>query len=515
MNTSPRRRVWLRLLIGIGIGAVVVVAIASVYAGRIAKKHLVESLEQHYHAKVELKDFKVLVFPRIVIIGNELAMHQRRGAEGLPPFIQIQKFTTDASIIDLLRKKKRIRLVTLNGLQINVARRGDNKDEANDQDQGKGKKNIPDFVIDEVEADGTKLTVFPKDQKKDPMVWDIQKLHLKSAGNYTSMNYKATLKNATPPGMINSQGYFGPLNVDDIGQTPLGGEYKFRDADLGVFHGISGKLASDGRFEGKLEKMAVDGKTDIPDFQVGGKPVELKTEFHAIVDGTNGDTTLDPVHVMFLNSEMMAKGKVEGSEGQQGKTISLTVDTQKARVEDILALVVKGEPPLKGNATFHTSFELPPGKQDVMEKLKLKGTFGLEQTKFTKNGLQQKVAKLSAKAQGKDEPVPAGDTASNFHGNFTLGNGQARFSKLQFDVPGAKVDLTGDFNLKSEELDFQGHLYMDATLSQMTSGVKGFFAKIVQPLVTKNNDTVIPIKITGTRKEPKFGVQLGKLLKRQ
>lgn len=510
------KQFWIRFGIGLAIGAVVVVAIASVYAGRIARKHLIESLEQHYHAKVELKDFKVLVFPRIVIIGNELKMHQQAGKTDLPPFIAIKKFTTDAGIIDLLLKKKRIRMVTLEGLEINVARRDEGGKEQ-DKDESGGKKNIPDFVIDEVNADGTKLTVFPKDQKKDPMVWDIQKLHLKAAGNYTSMNYKATLTNATPPGLIHSQGYFGPLNVDDIGQTPLGGEYKFRDADLGAFHGISGKLASDGRFEGKLEKMEVDGKTDIPDFQVGdsGHPVDLKTEFHAIVDGTNGDTILEPVNVTFLQSQMVARGKVDGVEGQQGKTITLKVDTEKARVEDLLTLVVKGEPPLKGNADFHVQFVLPPGQQKVMERLKLKGNFGLEETKFTKSGLQEKIAKLSGKAQGKQTEVPAGDTASNFHGSFTLANGTVRFSRLQFDVPGAKVDLVGNFNLDSEALDFQGHLYMDAKLSEMTSGVKGFFAKMLQPLVTKNNDTVIPIKIGGTRKEPKFGVQVGKLLKRQ
>jgi hypothetical protein len=517
-HRKNRSRLWLKLIVVIALAGVAVVAIASAYAGRIARKHLVDAIEQHYRAKVELKEFTVLVFPRIVIHGEGLVMRQG-GRTDVPPFIAVEKFTTDASILDLLRKKKRIRSVTLDGLQINISRVKKDKDEPEDNQAGQ-KKNIPDFVIDEVAADGTKLKIIPVDPKKDPLVFDIQKLHLSSAGNYSSMNYKATLMNATPPGLIQSHGRFGPFNADDTGQTPLGGKYEFRDADLSVFKGISGKLASDGEFSGMLGNIVVNGTTDIPDFQVrdSGHPVDLKTEFHAIVDGTNGDTILDPVNVTFKNSQLVARGKVDGVPGLNGKAVALTVDTEKARVEDLLMLVVKGgEPPLKGNATFHTDFVLSPGKGDVLDRLKLKGTFGLEQTKFSKPTLQQKIAELSNKGQGRKagEEMPAGDTASNFHGTFALDNAVAQFSKLQFDVPGAKVALAGNYNVNSEQLDFHGHLYMDAKLSEMTTGVKSFFARVFQPLVTKNNDTVIPIKITGHKDQPKFGVEFGKLLKRK
>jgi uncharacterized protein involved in outer membrane biogenesis len=511
--TAGRGQLWLKILFGSLVAVLVAVAIASYYAGRIARKHLVDAIEKHYQAKVELKDFTVVIFPRIVIHGEGLVMRQG-GRTDVPPFISIEKFTTDAGILDLLRKKKRIRSVTLDGLQIHIARRDKSQEKPEDQP----KKNVPDFVIDEVNADGTKLTIIPKDPKKDPMVWDIQKLHLKSAGSYSSMDYKATLTNATPPGLIHSQGRFGPFNTDDTGKTPLAGKYEFRDADLSVFKGISGKLASDGRFTGSLENIAVDGTTDVPDFQVrdSGHPVDLKTQFHAIVDGTNGDTSLEPVNVSFLKSQMVARGKVEGLPGRQGKSITLQVDAPKARVEDLIMLVIKSnEPPLTGDARLHTNFILSPGKGDILDRLKLKGQFGLEQTKFAKNSLQEKIAKLSQKGQGKDEPIPPSDTASNFHGTFALDNGLARFSQLKFDVPGATVNLAGSFNVDSEALDFHGHLVMDATLSQMTSGAKSFFARLIQPLVTKNNNTVVPIKITGTRQDPKYGVEIGKLLKRE
>jgi hypothetical protein len=517
IRTGRSRTQIVVILIVVVVALVVsIVAIASAYAGRLVRRHLADAIEKHYQAKVELGNFTVLVFPHVVVHGEKLAL--RKGEQtGAPPFIAVDRFTAEASILDLLRKKKRIDLVTLEGLRINIGKdtQPKSREESN---TGSASKSVPEFVIDQVSADGTKLTIFPKDPKKDPLVFDIQKLHLKSAGNFTSMNYTATLTNATPPGLIHSQGRFGPLNTAEVGKTPLGGKYQFRDADLSVFKGISGRLSSDGEFTGALDNIVVDGNTTIPDFQVrnSGHPVEMKTQFHAVVDGTNGDTTLEPVNVSFGQSNLTARGKVDGVPGQNGKAVALTVDAKNARVEDLLMMVVNGEPVLRGDANFHTTFVLSPGHADVLDRLQLRGNFGLEETKFSKNSLQEKIAKLSNTARGKDHtPVPASDTASDFHGNFTLENGIARFTDLRFDVPGAQVSLVGNFNVDRETLDFHGHIVMDAKLSQMTTGVKSFFAKIVQPLVTKHDDTVVPIKITGTKDDPKFGVQIGKLLKRQ
>jgi hypothetical protein len=48
---------------------------------------------------------------------------------------------------------------------------------------------------------------------------------------------------------------------------------------------------------------------------------------------------------------------------------------------------------------------------------------------------------------------------------------------------------------------------MDAKLSQTTTGVKSFFLKAVDPFFKgKNGGTDIPIKITGTKDHPAFGL---------
>jgi len=76
-------------------------------------------------------------------------------------------------------------------------------------------------------------------------------------------------------------------------------------------------------------------------------------------------------------------------------------------------------------------------------------------------------------------------------------------------VPGAAVLLTGTYGLRTGKLDFRGELRMHATLSQATTGVKSFFLKALDPFFKKQHaGAVIPIKITGTRNSPSFGLDL-------
>ena len=50
---------------------------------------------------------------------------------------------------------------------------------------------------------------------------------------------------------------------------------------------------------------------------------------------------------------------------------------------------------------------------------------------------------------------------------------------------------------------------MDAKVSQMTTGFKSFLLKAADPFFRKQGaGAVIPIKITGTRDKPSFGLEL-------
>ena len=87
--------------------------------------------------------------------------------------------------------------------------------------------------------------------------------------------------------------------------------------------------------------------------------------------------------------------------------------------------------------------------------------------------------------------------------------GVVKFSKLAFGVEGASLAMAGTYNMDSGQLDFRGKLRLDAKLSQTTTGMKSFFLKAVDPFFKgKDGGTVLPIKITGTKDQPKYGLDL-------
>jgi hypothetical protein len=52
-----------------------------------------------------------------------------------------------------------------------------------------------------------------------------------------------------------------------------------------------------------------------------------------------------------------------------------------------------------------------------------------------------------------------------------------------------------------------GILLVDAKLSQTITGFKSFLLKPFDPFFRKNGVTVLPIKVTGTRAQPEFGLE--------
>ena len=128
----------------------------------------------------------------------------------------------------------------------------------------------------------------------------------------------------------------------------------------------------------------------------------LHTKFHAIVDGTNGDTHLQPVDAMLAHSHIVASGDVVRAQGMPGHDITLDVAVGPARIDDMLKLGVKTEPPvMTGDLTMHTKLHLPPGKESVIEKLHLQGNFQITNVHFTSEKMQAKVDELSLRGQGQ------------------------------------------------------------------------------------------------------------------
>jgi hypothetical protein len=334
-----------------------------------------------------------------------------------------------------------------------------------------------------------------------------------SVGRGHVIPFLAVLTNPIPKGEIETSGTFGPWNIAHPSSTAVSGRYTFAQADLSTINGLSGILSSQGRFDGPLNRIHVQGTTDTPQFQVdaGGQPVPLATQFRAVVDGSDGDTILEQVDAKFLSTELTATGAVVGIAGVQGRRVEVQVSVTKGRVEDLLRLAVDSPKPLlRGIVQLQARLVIPPEKVKVLDKIELRGVFGLSRATFTDRSVQSKIVGLSRHGQGIRNEDPSGDVMSNLRGRFAVDHGTVTFSKLTFAVPGAVVELAGRYKLRSQELDFHGHLRMVATLSQAAGGgLKSFFLKAVDPFFKKDGaGTVLPIKISGNRKDPKFGLDL-------
>jgi hypothetical protein len=265
-------------------------------------------------------------------------------------------------------------------------------------------------------------------------------------------------------------------------------------------------------------QITVNGKSETPQFNLdlGGKPVPLSATFTCIVDASNGTTRLDPVDAKLFNTPIHAEGIIANLPGPDNHSIDLKVTVNDGRIEDILRLVVDSpKPMLTGDVNVRTTVKLPPGKERRRYRLALNGQFGLDAARFTDTQVQDKLGELSRRSQGKDEDEAIARVMTSLSGSFELERGVLMLRHLSFHVPGARVELTGTYALDNGALDLEGTLRMQATVSQAVGGFKSIFLKPFDAIFKRDGaGAVVPIKITGTRDNPKFGIQMGKAIKK-
>jgi hypothetical protein len=506
--------VW---ILGGGVLAIVVSLIAtSIIISRRARVWAEDWLSHEFNSKVEMSAFRVSIpFPTVKCQGENLEL-QFQGRQDLPPLLSVRRFTIVTSLRGLLRNPRRIQYVELDGLQMNVPPR----EEGN---RGAATRNLArkftGVRFDEIHSENATLRILTRNPEKDPLEFGIRHLYLNSHGVDGALDFHATLFNPKPPGDISSDGTFGPWNNETPSLTPVSGRYDFANADLSVFPGIAGTLTSNGTFQGVIEQINIDGTTNTPDFRVtrAGHPLDLSTSFHATVDGTDGDTYLQPVEAHFGSTILSAHGSIAGAKGMKGKTITLELSGSRARIEDLLLLAVKESPAMTGPIQLKTKFILTPGPEQIPERLNLNGSFEMNSVHFTRSAVQQKFDNLSKRGQGKPKEVvnpeeadSADDVASKMNGTFQLAHGILSLSEVHFVIPGVEVLLAGTYALNPETLDLHGSLRMQARLSQTTTGFRSFLLKLADPFFSKQgNGALVPIKISGSAQHPVYGLDLG------
>ena len=533
--------VLLLALIALGVA----ISVALHQAEPILRAAIVKRLQEHFHARVELDSFHVSLVNGLWAEGKGLRIWPPAQVEGVTvpgataasepgppirpltkPLIQIAEFRFHAPLRFKPGEPVKISVVELKGLDIDVPPKTHFAHKAAERAEEHGTPLLR-FEVESVNCDGAHLTLETDKPGKLPLEFAIAHIKLTHVRPGRPMQFDAELTNPKPAGKILTTGAMGPWLVEDPGETPLNGSYRFEHADLGVFKGIAGILQSTGRYEGVLRDLVVDGQTDTPDFRLThfGTAVPLHTQFHAHVDGRNGDTWLEPVYATLGQSHFTAEGKVvrvppgttsHGTATPGGHEIALHVKVDRGRMEDFLRLTSKnGTPLLTGTLALKATLEILPGSAPVDERLKLNGSFTLDDAQFTSVKIQNEVGELSLRGQGRPNEARHGqgaDVRSAMQSDFTMADAVIALPDLKYTVPGAEIDLKGTYGVQGGLLNFTGTAKTEATVSEMVGGWKGALLKPADRYFRKDGaGTEVPIHVNGTRENPAFGVDLGRM----
>ena len=509
------QRIWLWVIAPVLISGTVVAVIAAIMMRRaepILKGRVIETLSARFDSRVELDGFHVMVAKGLEVSGDGLRIFPpddvvAAGAKG--PLISLGHFSFHANLPGLFIRPMHVGTVFVSGMTIHVPPR-------EMREQGAGKRHLGKIriVVEKIVCDDSRLILATEKPNKDPQLFVLKHVEMRDVGPKSPWLYNATLVNSTPVGEIQATGMFGPWVNESPGDSSVTGHYTFEHANLNTIKGIGGMLSSVGDFRGQLDRIEVDGTTDTPDFSLdtANHPMPLHTQFHAIVDGTSGDTYLQPVDARLNQSDFSCSGTVINVKGK-GHIIDIDTDVPHGRIQDFLELGVKTKPVvMTGRLAMRAHLRIDPGKESVSQRMRLNGGFALNAIHFTNPKWEDKVDMLSLRASGKPKEAKLGaaDIRSKMLGQFAMEKGKLRFNRLDYILPGARVELAGVYSLNGERFDFAGKVKTDAKVSQMVaSRWKSLLLKPIDPFFAKDGaGAVIPVKISGTQSEPKFGLNL-------
>jgi len=513
---SQRARIILGVLLAVIIAAGAGIVISARQLEPRLRDWVTSTLTESLESEVELGSITLNWVPLRLHAENLTVRHH--GRTDVPPLLVVKSFSVDLRPTDLWSST--VEHVKVDGLEVNIPPKDlktgkrplpDPSDGGDDTDDSEG------LVVKRLTATNTRMAIIPREQGKNPKVWDIYELEMKNLRSSEPATFTASLDNPIPHGKIETTGSFGPWRSDEPGESPIAGDYTFA-ANLATIKGLSGELNAVGKMDGTIEQIKTTGQTRTDQFrltELDGVALPLSTSYEAMVDGTKGDVELHRVDVHLGRSEFIAKGVVEGTKGVKGKRVAVNVKSQNADLGELLRFVSKAaKPPAYGRLVIDTAFDLPQGQEPVLTRVQLEGSVRADRVTFTNDAVQDKIDELSRRGQGKPKDTSIDEVASQLSSKFALTDGVFTYQALTFNVQGADVQMNGTHSLRSKSLSLAGEVRLKATASQTMSGFKSWLLKPFDPLFRKNGaGTRLVIRVEGTQDQPKVGLEVGRTLR--
>ncbi|HEX4769896.1 MAG TPA: AsmA-like C-terminal region-containing protein [Bryobacteraceae bacterium] len=465
-------------------------------------KATIASLERVSASEVEVAHFHKLFFPKPGYIAEDVKF-KRPTAPHDRPLATIAKITCLDNWLALLTFTHTIDRMNLEGVQVYIPSHVPPPIHKHPNETIK-------TTVTELIANGAVLDIAPRQTGGQTLRFEFPQLIVKNVQRNKALRFTSEVNIPTPPGRLNVSGAVGPFRAGQIGETNLSGDFHLHHADLGMYKVIAGIVSADGSFQGALAHVRLSGRAQIPNFEVTSSrhSLGISVEYRTLVNGTNGDVAIQSAQAHFMDTTLFAHGEIAG---QHGKTVSLELNADRARVQDLLRLFVTADrPPFAGPINLSAKVVLPPEHRPFIRRVQLDGNFTVKDGEFTNPGTQDNVDKLSSKARGNaSSGPPLQHITEDLGGKVDVRNGIANISAAQFTVPGASATGGGTYDLSAHVINLRGKLAMQASLSKAVKGIKSVFLIPLDPLFKKNgHGAVLPVKITGTYEHPRFGVSL-------
>jgi len=475
-----------------------------------SQESVIDSIHEIIPGNVRMASFRNRIFPHPGCDAYGVILSRPSDGPDQPPLVTVQKISIEARYSDLFVRPGFVARILLNGLQVRVPPRGAGSDSTGQPGGERTKTRVGEIV-----ADGAVLEIARRGDSP-PLKFEIHSLVLTSVTRDKPFSYQLALTNAIPPGEVTSAGSLGPWTGDDVGNAPVSGSYRFGEANLAVFPGISGTLFSEGQFDGHLSQIAARGSIGIPDFQVdrSNHTVPVRARYTATVNAINGDIFLRKVETSFLQTNIVASGDIAAHAGERGKITSLHFEAHEGRIEDVLRLFVQArKPPMEGVTSFRADILIMPEGRPFLREINLKGDWEIGDGSFNHAHTRTRVNDLSKRARGSAESDKNADNHDNvtseLDSQVVLRNGVATLTNLSFRIPGALARMNGTYNLFNSKIDFHGTLKTQAELSETQRGLKSLLLKPLNPLFkNKRAGAEVPVEMTGSYDDPHFGLDL-------
>ena len=336
------------LLLALAIGGVLIAT-----HWPFSQANVIQSLQEDFPATVTFQKFHSTFFPHPGCVGEGLAFRRLGSYPNTPPIVTIQRFTVEAHYIDMLLRPGHLARIIMNGFRVYVPPPGTPKRPP------AGRNPNPQLSSEKssLMAPPSKLRaptmILLCSSKSTPLSWPPSVRAIlcltmsRCTTRFPQAKFVATEISAHGTMLTQPNSSPGPVRLSKGRSQRLQRHWR--------------TLSSHDDFRGILGHIESSGRIDIPDFIVtrSRHSLHLTADYHAFIDGTNGDVELERVTAAFLKTHVLANGQHCRSPGQHGKTASVDLSVHDGRIQDVLRMFVsEPKPPFNGVTSFraHVSF---------------------------------------------------------------------------------------------------------------------------------------------------------------